>query len=437
LFEMIILSIWKFILLICRRFEKAASIFFASVLFLAVVPVEAARVRFFSVSAYPPKVQRDVASNGTIEARGDAQFVKVSVVLDSLVDVRKVRVESCGGIFQDGVDFYFYPRWKYAFAEGGKQAVEAQLAREDSQVRTISINFRHNNKVCLKGLWYSGPDQKLVPLEIEPPTPAVLDGARGLSRLFDGIIDTVYDLSGAGAKLSFNVPQSFDRGRVWLKGRGARPSKIELKGDGEFSEVVQLEDDWGGQEVRFKKPFKGRNLFIRGIDGGEVAEIRFSGEAGTIRPHTDEENEAMSVRNRIAEAGLIEILDRELGTREDGDRWQFRFRSDGTFFIRGFTDEDRTSRAYSALGSFEVISGSPRPKLRLVGSRMTTAFPWDGIACPLGCGDRGAPPGKLVGEEIEIEKLRGAAFMIRNRTLSAERTLHFSDLKVKASSLHE
>jgi hypothetical protein len=144
------------------------------------------------------------------------------------------------------------------------------------------------------------------------------------------------------------------------------------------------------------------------------------------------------VRKVFAEAGVLGVLDRELGARGEDDPWLFRFRSDGTFFIRGFSDEHRGARSYSALGSFELVSHEKgKVRLKLIGSRFPTAVPWDGVACPLACGDRGAAPGQLVEEDIQIEEARGATFIIRNRTARVGQTLPFSDLRVKRSTLIE
>lgn len=128
------------------------------------------------------------------------------------------------------------------------------------------------------------------------------------------------------------------------------------------------------------------------------------------------------------------IIDRELAAISE-DRWIFRFRSDGTFFIRGFDDEYRKSRAYSALGKYEVVSSKADSiKLKLSGRKVVTAHAWDGVLCPEECGGK-SPNEGTVNDELFVEEAKGAVWMVRNRTSRSERGLQFEDLKTKTTSL--
>jgi hypothetical protein len=142
------------------------------------------------------------------------------------------------------------------------------------------------------------------------------------------------------------------------------------------------------------------------------------------------------VKSIFSKSDVAAALDSELYYLDDQDRWLFRFRSDGSFFVRGFSDDMKQSRAFSALGTFVVKSGKGnRVELKLKGVRITTSMPWDGLltdkesALVTGSGP--------VSEQIVIEKWAASSYMIRNQTDLKVRTLPFSDVRTELSTLSE
>jgi hypothetical protein len=157
------------------------------------------------------------------------------------------------------------------------------------------------------------------------------------------------------------------------------------------------------------------------------------------------------MRRAFAGPGLIDVIDRELSTKNERENWLFRFRSDGTYFVRGFDDDYDKARAFSSIGTYDVKSSvQHKITLQLNGWRVSTPQAWDGIICPMMCGKSmktgstetnakvdaktSATP---VSDEVVVESLKGEVFMMRNRTSASKRSLPFADLRVKLSTLDE
>lgn len=132
------------------------------------------------------------------------------------------------------------------------------------------------------------------------------------------------------------------------------------------------------------------------------------------------------------------ILDRELFFNDDGKHWLFRLRSDGSFFMRGHHDVYTEAQAFSAIGRFAVErSKAGAVVLRIVGRRFTTPQPWDGSVCPQDCEESGEPLGTYVNEEISIRDLGKGQIQINNWNAPGKRSLPFSGVKVRRTSLQD
>ncbi|MES2855790.1 MAG: hypothetical protein V4692_08000, partial [Bdellovibrionota bacterium] len=84
---------------------------------------------------------------------------------------------------------------------------------------------------------------------------------------------------------------------------------------------------------------------------------------------------------------LKHFVDREYTNGDKGELWRYRFRSDGTFFIRGYADDMSGAREFSAHGTYKISERSKKnAKLELEGFRYGTPQPWDGVVCSKDCG---------------------------------------------------
>lgn len=142
-----------------------------------------------------------------------------------------------------------------------------------------------------------------------------------------------------------------------------------------------------------------------------------------------------ALKSVFAKASLERILQSDLLTRQPATanerekKWIFRLRPDGTFFVRGFSEDINEASEFSALGTFEAsIESKNRISIQLQGFRFASGFPWDGISCPYACksGDLVQKVG-VVSDSISFEKLRAGSIMVRNKTLADKRMLPFAD----------
>lgn len=137
-------------------------------------------------------------------------------------------------------------------------------------------------------------------------------------------------------------------------------------------------------------------------------------------------------------SGLSLVVNQELVPESaDDEKWILRLRGDGTFFMFGRTDDMKVSSRFSAIGNFRIQETlKNRIRLLLKGYRVMTPEPWDGgWRCDANCLAPLPAMAVKIEEPIEIEKVSVGSYMIRNRSDSRRRTLHFSDIRVTTTAL--
>lgn len=328
-------------------------------------------------------------SGGGVDIPVGAEFIKLGLSFDPPIGADKIVVTLCSGKFIDGVEFFTFPDFRRTYAEGGSLAVVARLKGASSSIRSLALNFRHNQGFCLKKISFFDSSGKSIAVETEAA----------------------------------------------LKVASSSQPKL-LKAESEINE------------------------------------------------NRDE------VKKQFNQSGLAEVLDQELTYRSESNSEKsiFRFRSDGTFFIFGPNYDDKTAGRFTALGKFQVervakndsstksnseskLNSSPTIEaqsktksksdlgavrmfnlkalsssakknmnkilIKLRGQRLVTPEPWDGFLCGALCGGRGLASANSVIDVnaiIAIEKTN-SGFFIRNRTDESKKSLPFSDIHVRASSL--
>lgn len=292
-------------------------------------PAEKPVVVSVAVSAPGAQAPEGLFDGKSFEARPTAEFVKLQMAFDPPIAASKIALESCGGEFKDGVEFFIFPGNSKFYAEGGHSEIKATVDNpsddKPGDIRSLAINFRHNSGICLKSL-------------------------RFLDR--------------------------------------------------------------SGQPIEIRSALSG------------------------IEPPPSLAKDADLRREKFSAAGLEVALDHELRVASDDGKWIFRFRSDGTFFVYGVTDEAKTAGRFTALGEYDIldVEGKNKIKLSLKGRRLVTADPWDGWLCGHPCGERElAARVSPVVDTVVVERLRKGGFMVRNRVTAKRRTLPFSDLQVRPS----
>lgn len=143
-------------------------------------------------------------------------------------------------------------------------------------------------------------------------------------------------------------------------------------------------------------------------------------------------------QSQFNNAGLAPVMNQELISESvDEEKWILRLRGDGTFFMFGRTDDMKLSSRFSAIGNYRIQETKKnRIRLLLTGYRLMTPDPWDGgWRCLTDCWAPLPSRAVKIEELIEIEKVSRGSYMIRNRSDSQRRTLHFSDIRVTTTSL--
>ena len=408
-------------------------------------------VRFASFSSTVPA--QDIL-HGDLKT-GPEHFAKLALVFNEPMRIDKVLLKSCDGKdWSDGIDFFFAPGARHAFVEAGRHIANVTIPSGKSEpIRSLSVVFGRNENICVNGLRVLDREGREMALTVAETWLGKLiqkvsvkpladhDSTTGLEA-FDSYPSTVgfFDKNWA---FEFDTVRTFDRIFVWHSVAEPRAHALEISGDGGDSAKgyfakVELAHANGIQEIKLKTPFKGQRLTLQSIDGG-VGELRFGFEKNTARLQPVAFASSPAAQEAFASVGLGQVIDRELAVRVDTDKlWLFRFRSDGTFFIRGFDDDMRIASALSAIGSYRILKIKKNSvELALNGIRAATPEPWDGALCPLDCGIAVDKRDVVVHDTVEIEATKTGSVMVRNRSPRSRRTLPFSDLKAVNGALED
>ena len=444
-----------------------------AVLFASLSTVDSSRANSTGISS--------LMNGGEWRAASGSEFVRLVVVFRQALQISRVSIESCSGEFQDGANFFFDPGLRYGYSEGGKKTLSHAPGRDERGVRSFTINFRHSVGPCVKNLVIEDKDGKPFSLTIPRPVAATITGfPKNVDRLFDSKTETTVEFTVPGlaigkakprvkagiddsskAKMAkiktesqnstlqplvvvnFAEPQTIDRVFVWNGDQNSTRSfeaaprlvQIGLSVGNEKSQTLSLKPLSGIQEIRLPKPVHGSRITLKPLDSGTISEIAFGGDGDILVPTSPVQATEFAAAFELS--GIDKVMEHELSTQDEKDNWLFHFRADGTFFIYGFDDSSRSARKFSALGTFQILETEKnKVKLALSGGRRSTAAAWDGYVCELACNEPEGRDIPRVSDVILIEK-NGSGYMIRNRTPPKKRTLPFSDMRTKISTLVE
>ncbi len=398
----------------------------------AVVPVKIKppEIKFLSLSAPTKEPIETLLISGDVHLRETTHNVKLSIVFDRPVAVKKIQLDSCSPFdWSDGIEVFSSPGNNRFFIEGGRRSLVTKL-NSSGDVEAIAIVFGRNADLCLKGLKFFGAGDVMIPFAALSNTVVKFNGAGG-ARLFDAHPETLTAIEDP-LHLTFSETLTFDRAIVWTGGTALFAHALKLTSEKGWSETLPLRNAVSEQEIIFKKPFVGKELTIQAPDAGEISEMRFALKTKVQSfEHESSTLIADDLKAKFADAGFEKVLDTKWVTSDD-DKWTFLFRSDGTFFVHGFNDDTKQAREYSALGSFTLVRQEKNKiRMRINGVRFPTGVAWDGVSCPFACGsERSVDRSTSVVDSVVLEKANEGSIMVRNRTPRPQRTITFGDLRI-------
>lgn len=409
-------------------------------------PVDVQAFRF-SIEDY--EAARSLVTGQSVELSAGPEFLKLTAIFAQPLKAKRVVIESCAGEFQDGVEFMFHPGQRRAFVEGGK-ALAAVTIPGDQPVRALAIVFGHGTPKCLKGFQIA--DGKGQNFSLDAPTleAAKLENSQ-LRKLFDfGFDQSAFFSNGVGSVIQFEDEQTVDKVQIWnghqlsgsLFNKNEKVKRLSLVVDGGSPKKIELKERFGLQTVDVVPPLTGKKFVFKPASNGYMTEFRFitgkGAEERVFAPFDTNFAGEQKVSKAFMDADVSEALDHELTTRNEAHNWHFRFRSDSSFFVYGYNEGENRRGQVGGLGRFEVLQVSPKKlKLKLRGIRFDTAQLWDGVLCGPPCGEPDAPTNHTIDETIVVERWPAGVFMVRNRNPLNNRSLLFTDLKSKVSSLAE
>lgn len=393
-----------------------------------------------------------LAGKGEWKPDPAAQFVKLDLRFALAPTFNRIEIQSCGESFSDGANAYVNFDDASLFSEGGKPTLHFNFLKPILNARSVAFNFRYNQNVCVSRVRFmmnGKVAQITIPFLPEPMTGSVL-------ALHDGRLDTDWSLdeTDRAAEISFETEKRIDQIRVWNGDQrstsrfkaSARVKTLALFTDSQ-REVVSLKDSLEPQTLKLPNTIKGKviRLLVEEAHGGALASAKMSevqfgyDDEFMVTDVTPLAKEAStSLRQKFASVRLDRVLDRNLITRDDGTRWSIRLRSDGTFFMRGHTENLQRVRNFSYLGQYTFARIEKKSiHLSVRGFVTTLPFELDGSTCTRDCGGNPGPEPEFIEDEISIGAGKNGLIFVRDEGPRRSRGLEFDTLKTRLSKESE
>ncbi len=385
---------------------------------------------------------------GQWKADASAQFAKLDLRFTAPVTLNKVEVQSCGPSYADGADLYVNFDEQVAFAEGGKPVLSFSPGANlpGVQARSLTFNFRYNKEVCVSAIRLLNEGKALkiaVPFVDEK-------GHAGITSLHDGRLDTPWsaDETGGSVVVKFDTDVRIKQIRVWNGDQRtttkfqAVPRVKTLTFFGEESKgTAVLKDLKGMQTIDLSDTVKGKSIRIAVEEafGGKVEVARLSelqiGKSNEFyqmditqvaQANADARKSAFKV------ARLDGILDRNLGVADDNEKWSVRVRSDGTFFMRGKSENLDRARTFTFLGSYTVQeSNKKNVRIKIVGVMSNQVHEQDSSTCARDCADNPGPQSAELTDEISFGRGKDGIIFVRDEGPRRANGLEFHALKAR------
>lgn len=425
------------------------------------------------------------------QAEENAEYVKFHIYLDEPFQLSKLELNSCEKTLLAPIEVFInFDEFVRSLNVNDKKATYQFSAPVTA--RSITFNFEKNQGICLSSMKFYDEKNK----QLKFKTPRIVKGTAsasetsrpeesyGIMNLFDSRFEYAYASikggKGVTLKFLFEKEEKIEALRVWNGYQrsdihcidNGRVKSMFLRGEN-YEEKVTLDDIMGSQLVKLNKPFQGKELSIvvdeiyKGRDQGIViSELRFfDGKEWFMLDPMPKYQEIASANSKFFKnAGLSGILNKsivggdkiftgdEVGGRDEST-WTFRFRSDGSMYLEGYTKrvddittpstseaemeypaqittEIKTNKIYG-LGNYEVLNKTENSKklsVRVFGflreiktSDISTEemIYGDCNGCGRDCNQVYSPSEgireKIFQEFLDIEQDKEGNFIIRNK----------------------
>ncbi len=342
------------------------------------------------------------------ESTSEHEFTRIDLFISEPLVASEMRLQSCDGL-RDSVSVALNQgEWVTRAEPREDMSFTWPIGKlSNRRLRSASLQFSHNKKICIKSLQFftaSGVEKKIN----WPQKSPVPNFERSASEL----------------RWNWANPVEIRDALVWMGDRHIKSNRsIYLETENARVEIPQQP---GLQKIHFDEALKTKQ--VRG-DHGILGIIFLNSENQWFWREEKLEEKIIHLNSA---ASLI--IDREWYDVEE-KKWIFRFRSDGSFFIKG---EGKKS-FLGAVGTFDVQMKSPRKfKLKLAGVRLRLRPDADVPPCLENClGKFEVKDADRLNDELELALLDSTTWMIRNKSPLSRRTLSFGDMKVRPSHVDD
>jgi len=379
---------------------------------------------------------------------GTNRFAKIEIQFLKPQPLSRIEIESCERQFTEGVDLYVDFDRSHRFSEGGKKKIvyEIDEKKKPIPVGQIALNFRFNSDVCVRSLRFFKNQTAYSVL-----VPSLFDsGSESPMELFDGRIDTVFQTE-KKQQLIFDGSEIKEKLklvglRVWNgdQRKGIDPvcaPALALKlVDGTRQETVSLSSSSSFQDLKLKETWVLNGLKIHSDSGDEdnqcLAEIKFVTDSGSAGVDVSKSitGQSSRVKEAFRLAELEGVVDQNLDLNDEDRIWQIRVRSNGSFFMRGHSNDFDLPKDFSYLANFRIVEANRRRVLiEAFGHRHSSPLELDGANCGSPCAGTLGTNTFFVRSRLSFGRGRDGSVFVREEGPKSGRGLNFESLKTQVS----
>jgi hypothetical protein len=358
-----------------------------------------------------------------LRSPSELQFQRLTLYFSEPLAIRQLEMESCSGLWRDGVSATLNMGEWVVRAEGGTQRLTFSWSPANLKTRTvqsITIGFRFNRKPCLKSLRVRDLRSQPVALSLDRHLPSLS------SQTFSQRTEWTSAQPIDGALLWYGDEPIGDK-------EGRSTSEMMLMGT---DRVVTVPVRPGLQYVPIDPPHEKKVIAARQALASDLRGlVLLSANGAEAWRANAREGEPPKVDT--GSGFLRQLLHQDLVSHDDKGLWVLRLRVDGSFYIRGEDDRRGVGRLFGAVGRYTVQVNDDRSvRLLLLGHRLKGRSDADIPACAEDCLPRATSAKRdrksSISEEIEIDRSgAGGQLMLRNRSPRTEREFDFTDMRVR------